>query len=46
MGTFHSVPPAAQALERLDCHGPKGRLDWLALGYTEGDPLLAHLKTD
>jgi hypothetical protein len=46
MGVFHSVPPASQALECLDCHGPKGRLDWGALGYAEGDPLLARLKTD
>jgi hypothetical protein len=38
MGIFHGVRPAAQALECLDCHGAKGRLDWKALGY-KADPL-------
>ncbi len=38
MGLFHEVAPAGQALQCLDCHGEKGRLDWRALGYDE-DPL-------
>jgi hypothetical protein len=33
-----------RALACLDCHGPDGRLDWKALGYT-GDPILARLQT-
>jgi len=32
------VQPAARALQCLDCHGPDGRMDWRALGYS-GDPL-------
>ncbi len=42
MGLFHEVVPKEKALSCLDCHGPKGRLPWEALGY-EGDPLLGHL---
>jgi len=42
MGIFHEVVPKEQALSCLDCHSPKGRLDWKALGY-EGDPLLRRL---
>jgi len=38
MGIFHGVQPAAKALQCLDCHGPKGRLNWKELGYS-GDPL-------
>lgn len=38
MGIFHEVQPAAKALTCLQCHGPKGRLDWKALGY-QGDPM-------
>lgn len=38
MGIFHGVRPAKQALGCLDCHGPKGRMDWKTLGYA-GDPL-------
>jgi hypothetical protein len=38
MGIFHEVQPAEYSLGCLDCHGPDGRLDWLALGY-DGDPL-------
>ena len=38
MGIFHGVQPASKALTCLDCHSPKGRLDWKALGYS-GDPL-------
>ncbi|MGQ9860227.1 MAG: tetrathionate reductase family octaheme c-type cytochrome [Thermodesulfobacteriota bacterium] len=33
----HMVAPKDQALRCTDCHGPKGRLDWKALGY-EKDP--------
>ena len=44
MGIFHEVVPAKRALRCLDCHGPKGRLDWKALGY-DGDPLSALLKS-
>jgi hypothetical protein len=35
----HGVQPAEYALGCLDCHGPDGRLDWAALGYTGGDPM-------
>lgn len=38
MGLFHEVQPAARALQCLDCHSPRGRLDWKGLGY-DGDPL-------
>jgi hypothetical protein len=38
MGIYHEVQPASQALECLECHGPRGRMDWKALGY-RGDPL-------
>lgn len=38
MGIFHGVEPANKALGCLECHSPKGRLDWKALGY-EGDPI-------
>jgi len=38
MGIFHEVQPASKALSCLECHSPKGRLDWKALGYA-GDPL-------
>ncbi len=34
----HMVAPAQDALQCNDCHGPYGRLDWLALGY-DGDPI-------
>ncbi len=43
MGISHEVAPAAQALACLDCHGPKGRLDWQGLGYPV-DPLLAVMR--
>ena len=33
----HMVVPKAQALGCDSCHGPKGRMDWKALGY-RGDP--------
>lgn len=33
----HMVAPAKEALVCQDCHGPKGRLDWKALGY-QRDP--------
>jgi len=33
----HMVVPKEQALRCTDCHGPKGRLDWKALGYDK-DP--------
>jgi hypothetical protein len=33
----HMVQSADRALQCDDCHGPGGRLDWLALGY-RGDP--------
>jgi hypothetical protein len=35
----HGVQPAEYALGCLECHGPDGRLDWAALGYTDGDPM-------
>jgi octaheme c-type cytochrome (tetrathionate reductase family) len=34
----HMVAPKEQALACTDCHGPRSRLDWRALGY-EGDPI-------
>ncbi len=34
----HMVVPAEQALNCLDCHGSKSRMDWAALGY-EKDPM-------
>ena len=34
----HMVQPKENALQCTQCHGPEGRLDWLALGY-HGDPL-------
>ncbi|TKB55486.1 tetrathionate reductase family octaheme c-type cytochrome [Ferrimonas aestuarii] len=34
----HMVSPKEQALNCMDCHSKKGRLDWSALGY-EGDPM-------
>jgi octaheme c-type cytochrome (tetrathionate reductase family) len=34
----HMVTPSEQALQCNSCHGPEGRLDWIALGYL-GDPL-------
>ncbi|MGQ9751977.1 MAG: hypothetical protein ACUVRE_04940 [Thermoanaerobaculaceae bacterium] len=42
MGIFHEVVPKEKALTCLDCHGPKGRLDWKALGY-DADPILKRL---
>ncbi|MCF6290794.1 MAG: tetrathionate reductase family octaheme c-type cytochrome [Desulfobacterales bacterium] len=33
----HGVVPADQALDCLDCHGSRGRMNWKYLGY-EGDP--------
>ncbi len=38
MGIFHGVQPKEQALKCMDCHGPKGRMDWKALGY-KGNPM-------
>ncbi|MFC2028687.1 tetrathionate reductase family octaheme c-type cytochrome [Chloroflexota bacterium] len=35
----HMVQPASNALQCNDCHGDRGRLDWIALGYP-GDPLV------
>ena len=34
----HQVAPKAMALQCLDCHGDKGRLDWKGLGF-DGDPM-------
>ena len=34
----HMVVPSQKALGCTDCHGPRGRFDWNALGYT-GDPI-------
>jgi len=34
----HMVVPKEKALGCTDCHGPRGRLDWKALGYA-GDPI-------
>ncbi len=36
----HMVVPAKDALQCLDCHGDRGRLDWAELGYP-GDPMKA-----
>jgi hypothetical protein len=44
MGIFHGVQPASRALQCLDCHSPKGRMDWKALGYRD-DPLNALLRS-
>lgn len=33
----HMVAHREKALQCVDCHSPKGRLDWKALGY-DGDP--------
>ncbi len=33
----HMVAPKQRALQCIDCHSRKGRLDWKALGY-DGDP--------
>jgi hypothetical protein len=44
MGIYHGVVPAREALQCLDCHGPKGRMDWTALGYP-GDPMDRIFKT-
>lgn len=44
MGIFHGVQPASKALQCLDCHGPKGRLDWKELGYKD-DPLRLLMST-
>ena len=33
----HMVQPAEDALQCRDCHTPRGRIDWTALGYP-GDP--------
>ncbi|MBS1795082.1 MAG: hypothetical protein JSS81_14585 [Acidobacteria bacterium] len=38
MGIFHGVQPKEQALKCMDCHGPKGVMDWKALGY-KGNPM-------
>ncbi len=38
MGIFHGVQPKAQALKCMDCHGPKGIMDWKTLGY-KGNPM-------
>ena len=34
----HQVAPKEQALQCLDCHGDRGRMNWKALGYP-GDPM-------
>jgi hypothetical protein len=44
MGIFHEVQPASRALSCLECHSPRGRLDWKSLGY-DGDPLNALLQS-
>ena len=31
----HSVAPAAEALQCANCHSPEGRLDFVALGYSQ-----------
>jgi hypothetical protein len=36
--TTHMVIPADESLSCDHCHGPEGRLDWVALGYF-GDPM-------
>jgi hypothetical protein len=33
----HMVQPGDRALQCSDCHGERGRMDFVALGY-EGDP--------
>jgi len=35
----HMVSPGKQALQCIDCHGDKGRMNWEYLGY-DGDPAL------
>ena len=40
----HMVAPAKEALRCKDCHGPKGRLDWQALGYKADPKVLAENK--
>ncbi len=42
MGIYHEVQPAEKALQCLDCHGKKGRMDFRELGYNK-DPLLKAL---
>jgi len=42
MGIYHEVVPKEKALGCLDCHSPKGRLDWKALGYDQ-DPILRRI---
>lgn len=39
----HMVATKDKALQCRDCHGPRGRLDWKALGY-EGDPAKLHVR--
>jgi octaheme c-type cytochrome (tetrathionate reductase family) len=34
----HMVAPKKYALKCGNCHGSKGRMDWQALGYSQGDP--------
>lgn len=34
----HMIAPKEKALGCLDCHGDKGRMNWIALGY-KGDPM-------
>jgi len=33
----HMIQPGEHALQCADCHGERGRMDWVALGY-DGDP--------
>ena len=39
----HMVVPKEKSLKCTDCHGPKGVMNWKALGY-EGDPMLKNKK--
>ncbi len=43
MPQTHMITEADQALQCRDCHGERGRLDWLALGYP-GDPLTPEME--
>jgi octaheme c-type cytochrome (tetrathionate reductase family) len=39
----HMVTSLDQALQCRDCHGERGRIDWIALGYP-GDPLMHQVE--
>jgi hypothetical protein len=39
----HMVVPKEKSLKCTDCHGPKGVMNWKALGY-DGDPMVKNKK--